>query len=56
MTFGPYSKAIVAITGAVLTWALATFPDNHTVSVWVSLVSAILTAAGVYKVRNEATK
>jgi low affinity Fe/Cu permease len=49
----PYAKFVVAIIGAVVTWAVATFPDNLTVQTYVSLASAILTAVGVYLVPNK---
>lgn len=48
-----YRKFFVGLVGAVLTWALSTYPDNHDVQVYASLVSALLTAAGVYQVSNE---
>ena len=48
-----YSKFFVGLVGAVLTWALSTYPDSALVQHWVSLASALLTAAGVYQVSNE---
>ena len=47
-----YNKTIVAIVGAALTWAVATYAGDPEVSKWLSLATAILTAAGVYQVRN----
>lgn len=47
-----YNKTIVAIVGAALTWAVATYASDPDVSKYLSLVTAILTAAGVYQVRN----
>jgi hypothetical protein len=47
-----YSKFFAGLAGAILTWALATFPENHDVQVWASLVTALMTAYGVYSVRN----
>lgn len=48
-----YSKFIVAAIGAALTWAIAKYPDNRDVQDWLSLATAVLTALGVYTVRNE---
>ena len=48
-----YNKTLVAIVGAGLTWAIATYAGDPEVSKWLSLVSALLTAAGVYQVRNK---
>jgi hypothetical protein len=48
-----YRKTIVAIVGAALTWGVANFADNQNISQWLSLVTAILTAAGVYQAKNE---
>ncbi len=48
-----YSKTIVAVIGAALTWALATYASDPNVSKYLSLATAILTAAGVYQVRNK---
>lgn len=47
-----YNKTIVAVVGAAVTWALATFSGDAEVSKWLSLVVALLTAAGVYQVKN----
>lgn len=49
----PYRKFIVAIIGAGLTWAVAEYAGDPDVSKWLSLVTAILTAASVYQVPNE---
>ena len=51
-----YSKFYAGLIGAIITWALATFPDNHDVQVYASLVTALLTAAGVYQVTNKGKK
>lgn len=48
-----YAKAIVAIVGAAVTAALGVFPANSTVWVILTIVSAALTAAGVYSVPNK---
>lgn len=50
-----YNKTLVAIVGAALTWAIATYAGNPEVSQWLSLAAAILTAAGVYQVPNKTT-
>lgn len=47
-----YNKTIVAVVGAALTWAISTYAGDPDVSKWLSLVTAVLTAAGVYQVRN----
>jgi hypothetical protein len=47
-----YNKTIVAVVGAALTWAIATYAGDPEVSKWLSLVAAVLTAAGVYQVPN----
>lgn len=53
MSFGPYSKFIVAIIGAVATWATVVLADGVVTQVeWISLIVPILTAAGVYQVSN----
>jgi len=49
----PYRKAIVAVIGAGLTWAVAEYAGDPDVSKWLSLVTAILTAAGVYSISND---
>lgn len=48
-----YAKAVVAIIGAAVTAALGIFPANSTVWVILTIVSAALTAAGVYAVPNK---
>jgi hypothetical protein len=53
ITFGPYSKFIVAVIGATAAWATASFADTVvSPQEWVALVVAILTALGVYSVAN----
>jgi hypothetical protein len=47
-----YNKTLVAIVGAALTWATATFVNDEDISQWLSLATALLTAAGVYQVPN----
>lgn len=49
----PYRKTIVAVIGAAVTWAVATYAGDPDVSKWLSLVTAVLTAAGVYQITNE---
>jgi hypothetical protein len=51
-----YNKTFVAVVGAALTWAIANFAGDPDVSKWLSFVSAVLTAAGVYRVPNEVEK
>lgn len=48
-----YAKALVAISGATVTSALALFPPQTTVWTVLTIVSAGLTAAGVYLVPNK---
>lgn len=50
---GRYNKALVATFGAALTWAVATYAGDPEVAKWLSLISAVATALGVYQVRNE---
>ena len=50
----PYRKLIVAIIGSGLTWAVAEYAGDPDISKWLSLATAILTAAGVYQAKNEA--
>jgi len=52
MNLSRYRKTIVAVVGAGLTWALATYGNDPDVTKWLSLVSAVLTAAGVYSTPN----
>lgn len=53
MTLNPYRKTIVAIIGAALTWAIANYADDPDISKYLSLATAILTAAGVFQVANK---
>lgn len=54
ISFGPYSKFIVAVIGALGTWAIASLADgNVTTPEWIALISAVLTALGVYQVTNK---
>lgn len=48
-----YSKFYAGLLGAVLTWAVATFPANHNVQLWGSLLLSLLTGATVYSVTNQ---
>lgn len=48
-----YNKTWVAIVGAVLTWAIATYGGDPELAKWLSLASAVATAAGVYQVSNK---
>jgi hypothetical protein len=52
----PYRKTIVAVIGSALTWAIANYANDPEVSKYLSLVSALLTAAGVYQVTNKEVK
>jgi hypothetical protein len=52
MTKTGYEKAILAIIGSAVTAALGIFPANTTVWQVLTVVSAVLTAAGVYLVPN----
>lgn len=47
-----YLKAVVAIVGAVATWATAYFPGDAEVAKWVGLALALVTAISVYAVPN----
>jgi len=47
-----YAKAFVAICGAAVTAALGIFPANTQTWTVLTIVSAALTAAGVYAVPN----
>jgi hypothetical protein len=54
MSLGIYSKFIVAVIGALATWATAALADGVvSAQEWIALVLAVLTALGVYQVRNE---
>lgn len=48
-----YAKFVVAAVGAALTWGIATYANDPDVSKYLSLVSAVLTALGVYQVPNK---
>ncbi len=47
-----YAKAIVAIAGAAVTAALGIFPADTQMWTALTIVSAAITAAGVYLVPN----
>ncbi|WP_183092894.1 hypothetical protein [Nocardioides stalactiti] len=47
-----YAKAVIAVIGATLTAVLIAFPDDPDVQKWGAIVSAFLTAVGVYLVPN----
>lgn len=47
-----YAKAIVALLGAVATWAATYFPDNHDVQTWLGLAGALVTVVLTYAVPN----
>jgi hypothetical protein len=47
-----YAKMWVAIAGAAVTSALALFPPDTSVWTGLTIASAALTAAGVYRVPN----
>ena len=49
-----YAKAVVAIAGGAVTAALGVFPPNSAVWNALTIVSAAITAAGVYLVPNKA--
>lgn len=51
-----YAKAVVALAGVALTYALATFPPNTRVWQVASAVAALLTALGVRQVPNTPAK
>jgi len=48
-----YAKALVAIAGGAVTAALAIFPKDSTTWQILTVVSATLTAAGVYLTPNK---
>lgn len=52
----PYRKTIIAIIGSALTWAIANYANDPEVSKYLSLVSALLTAAGVFQIANREVK
>jgi hypothetical protein len=47
-----YAKAIIALLGTVVTWAISTFPANHNVQIIGGLATSLLTVASVYHVPN----
>lgn len=47
-----YSKFLVAIVGAIATWASTYYPDDPNVSKWVGLALALATCVSVYAVPN----
>lgn len=53
MNLSKYRKTIVAVIGAGLAWAIATYAADPEISKWLSLAAALATAAGVYQVRNK---
>lgn len=50
---GTYSKAIVAVAGAVLTAIQTQIPMSATWHGWVTVALAAVTAYSVYKVENK---
>lgn len=56
MNLGRYSKTLVAIVGAVATWAATYFPNDPTVQRWVGLAVALSTVLSVYAVPNQQRK
>ena len=51
-SIAPYSKAIVAVVGAIVTGLTQVFPDNPDVSRWCAFIMSVLTVAAVYLVPN----
>ncbi len=47
-----YSKTVFGLAGALATWAMATYPTKLDVQRYGGLVLVLLTAAGVYVVKN----
>lgn len=47
-----YAKAIVATIGATIVAILAAFPDDNDVQKWGAIITAFVTAVGVYIVPN----
>jgi hypothetical protein len=47
---------VISFIGAVVAWALATFPDNDDVQMWGAIIAGAVTVLantyGVYKTRN----
>ena len=57
ISFGPYSKTIVAVIGALATWTTTSLADGVvSTQEWIGLVLAVLTALGVYQVVNKQGK
>ncbi len=54
-TLARYRKSLLAIVGALATWALSTFPDNLDVQRYGGLAVAVVTALSVYVVANRAS-
>lgn len=48
-----YDKAIIAVIGAAVTWAVSNYAGNADVQHWLGLTTAILTALGVYAQPNK---
>ena len=48
----PYSKAVVAVVGAIVTGLTQVFPDSPDVSRWCAFVLSVLTVAAVYLTPN----
>lgn len=48
-----YSKLIVAVVGAIATWASTLYPDSAAVQQWVGLALALTTAFSVWAVPNQ---
>lgn len=48
-----YAKFIVAIVGAVGTWAATYYPNDPDVAKWVGLALALATCISVYAVPNQ---
>ncbi len=46
-------KTIVAVIGAALTWAIATYANDPDISKYLSLAAAVLTAVGVFSTPNK---
>jgi len=49
---GQRRKAVVAIVGALATWAVTYFPNSHWAAIG-GVVVAILGALGVYQIPND---
>lgn len=48
-----YRKLYSTLIGSLVTWAVATFPNNHNVQLYGSLVAVLLTCISTYQVKNE---